>query len=129
MLNVTTSPATAHPQAACRAKDPTLWDIDHESHLNLFSRCRKCVAALAVCRRCPVRQRCADEAAATDDVYTIRGGWPMVPPVSGRTDLPAVPAPGCPVCGLPVLRGVRSRYCSTMCGRHGAAHARRQTAA
>jgi hypothetical protein len=76
--------ASEHPHAACRDQDPTLWDTDHVEHGSLFHRCRKCLTALAVCGRCPVRRRCADEATATPDVYTIRGGWPMVPLVCHR---------------------------------------------
>jgi len=124
-LMTTVTSVREDPDAACRGQDPTLWDLDHETHRGLSHRCVKCQAALALCQRCPVRRRCADEAVATHDVYTIRGGWPMVLVASRRPRHQSAPAVQCVQCGLPVLRGARARFCSTICGRVWAATARR----
>lgn len=103
--------------AACRRHDPTLWDIDHAVHSSVLGRCEKCALALRICQTCPLRQRCRDEAIRHGDVYTIRGGWALVPVAPRRPERRAVPAPQCGHCSLPVLRGHGATFCSALCAR------------
>lgn len=107
-------PSTAIPDAApaCRGQDPALWDVDHALHTRLTHRCPKCVGAVAICARCPVREACWAEALREGDVHTIRAGRALLPPYPGGVPRPA---PACAYCGLPVLGGKGSRCCSTRC--------------
>jgi hypothetical protein len=117
--------AIDHVDAACRGQDPTLWDTDHETHGSLFGRCQKCIAALRICQRCPQRGRCREEATEQQDVYTIRGGWAMVPTARRRKPQRVVAADACEHCRLPVLRRQGERFCSLQCARRQAALTRR----
>ncbi len=115
--------------AACLGCDPTLWDLDHENHRVQFDRCAKCAEALRICTGCPVRARCAVVAGQLADVYTIRGGWALVCNNTSDPTGTAVPANGCELCGLPVLRGGNQRHCSIRCARWAIAGHRRNTRA
>ena len=100
--------APYHPDAACLGHDPTLWDVDHSNHAAILGRCAKCMHAVAICRSCPVRAWCQEQAARQADIYTIRGAWALVPDAPRRQHPQAVPASACGHCRLPVLRRPRS---------------------
>jgi len=104
-----------HPDAACLGHDPTLWDVDHSNHAAILGRCAKCMHAVAICRSCPVRAWCQEQAARQADIYTIRGAWALVPDAPRRQHPQAVPASACGHCRLPVLRGHGAAFCSAAC--------------
>lgn len=108
-------------RAACGGhRDPSLWEVDHAIHRDQFDRCAKCVAALRVCHACPVQRQCAESAARREDTYMLRGGWALIR--AKRVGAIFVrPAVRCNRCALPVLRGYRTRFCSTLCARRCAA--------
>lgn len=54
-------------RAACRGQGPTLWFPEHGDSAGA-------ARAAAICARCPVRQDCADYAAAANEHWGIWAG-------------------------------------------------------
>jgi hypothetical protein len=105
--------AVGYAGPACRGQDPSLWDVDHDVHTSLLSRCAKCARAVQICTSCPIRQACGADAVRCRDVATIRGGRALGFTAAGQI----APVPNCGFCGLPVFRGRCARYCSALCTR------------
>lgn len=79
-------PPRQHPHgwwewAACRGRDPDLWITPNTKNLTTANK-----NAIAICRNCPVRQHCLDEAIAKKDLGVIRGGERMPKDVQAWTD-------------------------------------------
>lgn len=55
-------------QAACKGKPDHLFDSGGPGRLSRNHE------GLAICRACPVREQCLQDALATGDTYGIRGG-------------------------------------------------------
>ena len=67
-------------RAACLPHDPTLWDEParlpgrgHRDRLPTHAR-ERLAKARVICRQCPVRLACADDAVESADTGVIRGG-------------------------------------------------------
>jgi WhiB family redox-sensing transcriptional regulator len=55
-------------EAACKGEDPTLWHPDGTDNQ------RAAAKAIAICKRCPVRQDCLEHALANDEWLGVWGG-------------------------------------------------------
>ena len=76
--------------AACLPHDPTLWDEParlpgrgHRDRLPTHAR-ERLAKARVICRQCPVRLACADDAVESADTGVIRGGMTTVERESWR---------------------------------------------
>lgn len=95
--------------AACRGKDPTMWDTPQARAGQAETTVVAARHALAVCAGCPVAVDCHLESTANRPLGVIRAGIAY--------DDYGIPANHCQHCGAPILgrNGRAADYCTDLC--------------